>query len=425
MKNRLTFANVINILIENKKKTYPQHKLICDLFSVYLESRNADDTIYSEDNTMFSRWCTGARPIPMEILRTYEDDENFDVMEDDFRDEIIPNLINESLARTQMEELVCDSTPVIGSNKACDLNDIKDNAAFFTQIVRYAILSDHEHNGQFSPDLSDDLLNCMIPSVNMEFTGRKEEVKECAKLLQDNNVVFINGVAGIGKSEFAKCYARKNHKKYTNIIYMYYSGSLRQNIIQMDFADDTDDFSEDVLFEKHYAILKKLRGDSLIILDNFNVLPKEEPLFKEFAQNRFKLLITTRCHLKNYPVLTLTELDKDTELTQLFFKHCPSAKGDADTVSKIIYTLHCHTLTVILAALSLSASGMEADEMLYELQTCGLNLSSGEDVELYKDGDYTDGLMTEHLRKLLQLGKLSNSDWTFCVTFHCCHYPVY
>lgn len=425
MKNRLTFANVINILIENKKKTYPQHKLICDLFSVYLGSRNADDTIYSEDNTMFSRWCTGARPIPMEILRTYEDDENFDVMEDDFRDEIIPNLINESLARTQMEELVCDSTPVIGSNKACELNDIKDNAAFFTQIVRYAILSDHEHNGQFSPDLSDDLLNCMIPSVNMEFTGRKEEVKECAKLLQDNNVVFINGVAGIGKSEFAKCYARKNHKKYTNIIYMYYSGSLRQNIIQMDFADDTDDFSEDVLFKKHYAILKKLRGGSLIILDNFNVLPKDEPLFKEFAQNRFKLLITTRCHLKNYPVLTLTELDKDTELTQLFFKHCPSAKGDADTVSKIIDTLHCHTLTVILAALSLSASGMEADEMLYELQTCGLNLSSGEDVELYKDGDYTDGLMTEHLRKLLQLGKLSNSDWTFCVTFHCCHYPVY
>lgn len=409
MKNRLTFANVINILIENKKKTYPQHQLIFDLFSVYLGSRNAGDTIYSEDNTMYSRWCTGARPIPMEILRTYEDDKNFAVMEDDFRDEIIPNLINESLARTQMEELVCDSIPVIGSNKAAELNAMKDNAAFFTQVVRYAILSDHEHSGQFSPDLSDDLLNCLLPSVTKEFTGRSAELKDCTKLLQESNVLFINGVAGIGKSEFTKCYAKKNHKKYTNIIYMYYSGSLRQNIIQMDFTDDTDDFSEDVLFEKHYTRLKKLRGDSLIILDNFNILPKDEPLFKEFAQNHFKLLITTRCHLKNYPVLTLTELDKDTELTQLFLKHCPSAKDDAYIVSKIIDTLHCHTLTVILAALSLSASGMETDELLYELQTCGLNLSSGEDVELYKDGDYTDGLMTEHLRKLLQLGKLSNS----------------
>lgn len=36
MKNRLTFANVINILLDNKKKTYPQHKLICDLFAEYL-----------------------------------------------------------------------------------------------------------------------------------------------------------------------------------------------------------------------------------------------------------------------------------------------------------------------------------------------------------------------------------------------------
>lgn len=35
--------------------------------------------------------------------------------------------------------------------------------------------------------------------------------------------------------------------------------------------------------------------------------------------------------------------------------------------------------------------------------------SSACDIELFKDGDYTEGLMTEHLRKLLQLGKLSNS----------------
>jgi tetratricopeptide (TPR) repeat protein len=43
-----------------------------------------------------------------------------------------------------------------------------------------------------------------------------------------------------------------------------------------------------------------------------------------------------------------------------------------------------------------------------ELKTCGLNITSGEDVELYKDDDFTDGLMIEHLRMLLQLGKLSN-----------------
>ena len=41
---------------------------------------------------------------------------------------------------------------------------------------------------------------------------------------------------------------------------------------------------------------------------------------------------------------------------------------------------------------------MEAEELLYELQTCGLSISFGEAVDLSKDGDYTDGLMAEHLR---------------------------
>ncbi len=101
-------------------------------------------------------------------------------------------------------------------------------------------------------------------------------------------------------------------------------------------------------------------------------------------------------------------MDADTELTELFYKHCPSAKNSEDIVCKIIRTVGCHTLTVCLAALSLTASGMEPEELLAELKTCGLNIASGEDVELYKDNDFADGLMIEHLRKLLQLGKLSN-----------------
>ena len=184
---------------------------------------------------------------------------------------------------------------------------------------------------------------------------------------------------------------------------------MRKNIIQMDFADDTADMSEDELFQRHYDILKKLRDDSLIILDNFNVLPKDDAFFKELEQNRFQLLITTRCTLSRHPMLVLKELDCDKELTELFYKLCPSAKDEADVVGDIIKTVHSHTLTVVLSALSLTASGMEAEELLRELQTCGLNISDGDDIELYKDGDYTEGLIAEHLRKLLQLGKLSNS----------------
>ncbi|CDE53615.1 putative uncharacterized protein [Roseburia sp. CAG:303] len=212
----------------------------------------------------------------------------------------------------------------------------------------------------------------------------------------------------MGKSELVKTYAKKNEKKYTNIIHLFYGGDLKKCVAHMEFSDDTADMSEEMLFDKHMRILKKLHSDSLIIIDNFNVLSKEDAFFKEFIKLNCKILVTSRCNISQYETIKISEMDADTELIELFYKHCPSAKSSQDVVKEIIQTVGCHTLTVCLSALSLTASGLEPEELLAELKTCGLNITSGEDVELYKDDDFTDGLMIEHLRKLLQLGKLSN-----------------
>lgn len=206
----------------------------------------------------------------------------------------------------------------------------------------------------------------------------------------------------------AKTYAKKNEKKYTKIIHLFYSGDLKKCIAHMEFSDDTADMSEEILFDKHMRILKKLHPDSLIIIDNFNVLPKEDSFFKEFIKLNCKILVTNRCNISQYETIKISEMDADTELVELFYKHCPSAKSSENVVKEIIQTVGCHTLTVCLSALSLTASGMDPEELLAELKACGLNITSGEDVELYKDDDFTDGLMIDHLRKLLQLGKLSN-----------------
>jgi hypothetical protein len=68
MKNRLTFADAIGALLENKRKTYPQHQLVRDLFSLCLAGEAGDYSEASDDNITFSRWCNGARPIPAEIF---------------------------------------------------------------------------------------------------------------------------------------------------------------------------------------------------------------------------------------------------------------------------------------------------------------------------------------------------------------------
>ena len=54
MRNRLTFANVIGVLLENKKKTYPQHQLVRSLFSAYLDDTLTASELIADDTTMYS-----------------------------------------------------------------------------------------------------------------------------------------------------------------------------------------------------------------------------------------------------------------------------------------------------------------------------------------------------------------------------------
>ncbi|WP_243113266.1 MULTISPECIES: AAA family ATPase [Lachnospiraceae] len=399
---------MIGVLLENKKKTYAQYRMIEDIFFDCLSNMDLFEKDDFEKNVTYSRWCTGDRPIPKEILSFY-DNAGFDGIQNNIQDDVIPNLINVPATRELLLELVADSVDVIGTKKADEFARITDDAELITALIRYAILNDHDSKHTLlSPDLSDILLSNRLPSANCYFIGRKEELKAVAKALQDHNPVFITGTAGMGKSELVKTYAKKNEKKYTNIIHLFYGGDLKKCVAHMEFSDDTADMSEEMLFDKHMRILKKLHSDSLIIIDNFNVLPKEDAFFKEFIKLNCKILVTSRCNISQYETIKISEMDADTELIELFYKHCPSAKSSQDVVKEIIQTVGCHTLTVCLSALSLTASGMEPEELLAELKTCGLNITSGEDVELYKDDDFTDGLMIEHLSKLLQLGKLSN-----------------
>ena len=175
----------------------------------------------------------------------------------------------------------------------------------------------------------------------------------------------------------------------------------------MDFSSDRMEMTDAERFHTHYQHLKNLRKDSLLIIDNFNILPKEEPMLKELMRYGFSILITTRCKLTSFPTFELKELDTENELLPLFGNICPYENEETDTIHEIIDTVHAHTLTVCLSALSMSASGIAPSDLLSELKSCGTDIASGEEVELYKDGEFSDGLMIEHLKKLLRISKLT------------------
>lgn len=404
MKNVLTFSGIVSILLKHKKKTYPQHQLIRDMFSLCIEKNapTAADQMVS-DNTMFSRWCSGERPVPLFIAEYYDTERGHQEMKNAFQSDIFPELLNLPKARKEAEELARECIPLIGEEKYKEWTEEKNNEDFFTDLILYAILTPGEKSEFRSPDLVNRLLSNHVPAPMKIFIGRGSELKECHAMLIKERIVFVSGVAGIGKSEFIKKYAAQFQKKYRNILYFFYTGSLQDSITKMIFSSDQAEWSEEKRFQAHWDSFRDLEADTLVILDGFDVPPEEEPLLTDFAQLSFRLLVSTRCRQDRYSSLELAPLQGADEMRSLFAAYCSFSPEEESTVDQIIQTVHGHTMTIILAALTMKAVGFTSEELLAELKKSSFDIPEQEEVELYKDGLWQEDILRLHLRKLLRL----------------------
>ena len=77
---------------------------------------------------------------------------------------------------------------------------------------------------------------------------------------------WINGLARL----------KQYGKEYTNVIYVNYPGDLKQAVIDLDFADDMPDESDDTRFKRHNRFLRSLQEDTLLIMDNFNATASQD-----------------------------------------------------------------------------------------------------------------------------------------------------
>ena len=120
------------------------------------------------------------------------------------------------------------------------------------------------------------------------FMGRDNLIDNIHMAFTDRNVIFLQGMGGIGKSELSRQYWKKYKDIYKTVIFARYD-----DILVSLLADDTvfaiDKISKRtkegnlIQTDAEYAqyklsILKKIVDKStLIIIDNFDVLTKEDP----------------------------------------------------------------------------------------------------------------------------------------------------
>ena len=233
------------------------------------------------------------------------------------------------------------------------------------------------------------------------FSGRKQELEALHEMLQALDKIFIYGIGGIGKSEFVKQYISDHKKEYTNILYMPYSGSLKSTIASLDFHDDKSRDSVETRFNRHNIFLKHLKNDSLIIIDNFDIMPDMDEHLEEILSYNCKIIFTTRNHFDDYNLFELSEMNTN---TLMLIAKSMNIDESADMLSRLFTAVHNHTLSCELILKLLQKSAYTSEELFTHLMNDHVKLDIADKIRRTNKASAT---YYEHIKILFDLISLT------------------
>ena len=261
--------------------------------------------------------------------------------------------------------------------------------------------------GSLSPVILDYIMDSEVPRPCRHFLGREEELDELHTMLEENSKVFLYGIAGIGKSELAKAYAKQYKKYYTNILYVEYAGDLHQAVTDMDFTDDLPEDGEEERFRKHNRFLRSLKDDTLLIIDNFNVTATQDSFLPVVLKYRCRILFTTRSKFDGHCILQLKEIRDPASLFQLAAAFYSEAEVHQTLVEEIIEIVHRHTFAVELAAKLLENGILPPEHLLEKLREEKASLENEDKISAIKDGQNSKATYYNHIHTLFSLYSIS------------------
>lgn len=400
-----------------------QIDLLYELFEGFLEEESSQD--FDFDNGLVCRWFNGQARISPRISGYYLHTDNRNRLADDIETNILPLMCDSAMAIQEIYKILIQDGTISDQKKEQLTQDYpchtsEEQAAFLASVLcfgmertfvkRNAATKKLLAAGTLSPVISDFVYNGEVPKACAHFCGRNQELSTLHELISEKRIIFLQGIAGIGKSELAKAYARAYRKDYTNILYLTYSGDLRQDIIDLDFVDDLPEDTEEDRFRKHNRFLRSLKEDTLLIIDNFNTTAGKDAFFSVLLKYRCRILFTTRSRFDNYASFNLGEISDPDALLSLMGYFYSDAKRKQSILKQIIQTVHSHTLAVELSARLLETGILEPQELLAQLQVEKSALGATDTIDIVKDGQSRKATYYEHIHTLFSLYRLSEEE---------------
>ena len=400
-----------------------QIDLLYELFEGFLEEESSQD--FDFDNGLVCRWFNGQARISPRISGYYLHTDNRNRLADDIETNILPLMCDSAMAIQEIYKILIQDGTISDQKKEQLTQDYpchtsEEQAAFLASVLcfgmertfvkRNAATKKLLAAGTLSPVISDFVYNGEVPKACAHFCGRNQELSTLHELISEKRIIFLQGIAGIGKSELAKAYARAYRKDYTNILYLTYSGDLRQDIIDLDFVDDLPEDTDEDRFRKHNRFLRSLKEDTLLIIDNFNTTAGKDAFFSVLLKYRCRILFTTRSRFDNYASFNLGEISDPDALLSLMGYFYSDAKRKQSILKQIIQTVHSHTLAVELSARLLETGILEPQELLARLQVEKSALGATDTIDIVKDGQSRKATYYEHIHTLFSLYRLSEEE---------------
>lgn len=268
-------------------------------------------------------------------------------------------------------------------------------------------------------DPKEPYLKSSLPSVQNFFVGRDDEIEEIHEKLNENNILFLKGIGGIGKSELAKHYARAYEKDYDVIIFAPYVSDVNM-LIQDDVSIPIHNFynypgetSEEYCVRKLRKLQELCHERTLFIVDNLDS-DEDENITKLFDL-QCKVVITTRMDFSDYGYgqqLNLDSIQNRKEVRSIFDKYYTKAlSGKEDVcVDEIIDLIAGHTMTVELLAKQMMAGRVTPNKMLAKLKEGGISESGKEKVRMGKDGILAAQSAYAHIQTLFDLSEIEDDE---------------
>lgn len=271
-----------------------------------------------------------------------------------------------------------------------------------------------KYNGQFHLESTPSVIPKKV------FCGREDTLAQIKEVFDSGErILFLQGIGGIGKTEIAKQYAKRNKDQYDTIIYATYNSTIVELVSsQVSFKidpffprqvlSDGSQESDISFFERKLNLIRDITNErTLIIIDNFDVMDDEN--FADLLNANYKLLITTRCdYSRLYPTIKVEPLDSIEQLKNVFLENYDGffvEKDDPD-LEELIELVNRHTYTIELIAQHMENSGQTVLEMIDTLKHEGI-VSLNEEVRSPMDKSQ---VAYENLLKMFKVFHLNDEE---------------